>query len=129
MAAGFGGGYVTAKSQQPTMSGFRGECLVAEGGVGAGMNRMMSGGFASGEIISKDANSMTIKLQNGSTKLVLIGGSAQILTTATTTSDVLLVGTPVTVTGTSNTDGSITAQSIQLRPAGMNFERPTTTRQ
>ncbi len=77
------------------------------------------GGFATGQIVTSDANSITIKLATGSTQIILIGTSTQVLkSTLGQTSD-LSSGTDVTITGSANSDGSLTAQSIQIRPAGM----------
>lgn len=121
VGASFGGGYAFATSQTPTGPSFTmganmpGGQFMRTGGTG---NRMM-GGFISGEILSKDANTITVKTQDGSTKIVLVGGSAQILKSEITTTSDLVVGENVTVTGSTNSDGSLTAQSIQLRPAGV----------
>lgn len=80
--------------------------------------RMGAGGFTGGEIISKDATSITVKMQNGSTKIVLVGGATQVMKSTTGSIDDLATGTNVSVTGTANSDGSVTAQLVQIRPAG-----------
>lgn len=84
-------------------------------GVGA---RGMNNGFTSGEIISKDESSITIKSQDGSTKIALVGLKTQIMKSTTGSLDDLVTGASVTVTGVSNSDGSVTAESVQIRPAG-----------
>jgi hypothetical protein len=68
-----------------------------------------------GEVLSKDATGITIKLRNGGSQIVLIGGSAQVLKSVTGTLNDVAVGSNVTVIGTANSDGSFTANSIQLR--------------
>lgn len=78
----------------------------------------MGGGITAGEIISKDTTSVTIKMQDGSTKIILIASSTEVTKTAKGSIDDLSVGTQVAVTGSTNSDGSITGQDIQIRPAG-----------
>ena len=77
-------------------------------------------GFTAGEIVSAGNGSVSIRMQNGSsTEIVLVGASTQILKSVAGSASDLTVGATVIVTGTSNSDGSLTAQSIQIRPAGI----------
>jgi hypothetical protein len=71
--------------------------------------------FSGGEIVSKDSQGLTIKATGGSSKIVFYSTSTQVQKTSTTTVEVLKKGDSVTVIGKTNDDGSITAQTIQLR--------------
>ena len=77
-----------------------------------------SGGFLSGDVIASDAESITVKMADGSSKIVFFSGSTSISRQAEGSVSDLTDGTSVLVTGASNADGSITAQTIQIRPAG-----------
>jgi hypothetical protein len=72
--------------------------------------------FAAGEIIAKDDKSVTIKLRDGGSKIIFFSGSTEITKFVAGNLEDLEVGKNIVVNGSTNPDGSITAQSIQLRP-------------
>ncbi len=76
-----------------------------------------AGGFIGGQIIGKDAQSITVKSNDGSSKIVFFSNTTKIMKSAEGSSGDLTAGEQVTINGTANQDGSITAQTIQLRPA------------
>jgi hypothetical protein len=84
-------------------------------GTGARGARMGNGG-ANGEIISKDDASITIKLRDGGSKIVFLSNTTPVSKTASGTPADLIVGAQVNAVGTANSDGSMTAQSVQIRP-------------
>lgn len=82
-----------------------------------------------GEIISSDDKSVTVKLQDGSTKIVILSDNTVINKAATGSKSDLTKGSKIAVFGQTNSDGSLTAQNIQLNPQmrGM-FNRSTPSR-
>ena len=114
--AGFYGGMLYGKSTRPDLSAN----LNRQRGIGAQQNA----GFSGGEIIKKDNNSITVKLTNarlpdgqGSSQIILFSDATKVTKSAEGSAADLIVGEQVTITGSKNQDGSITAQSIQIRPA------------
>jgi len=73
------------------------------------------GNGASGEIISKADNSITIKTTDGSTKIVYFTSSTKISKNSTGSSSDLVVGTTVMANGTTNTDKSIAGTTIMIQ--------------
>lgn len=84
------------------------------GGANGGQRAGNMAGFVSGEIISKDISSMTLKLQDGGSKIILFSESTQVMKNIAGSADDIAIGGRVTVTGAPNQDGSITANSIRL---------------
>lgn len=78
------------------------------------------GGQNVGEIISSDSNSITVKLSDGSSKIVLLSVNTSIVKSSQATITDLTVGTRVGVFGSTNADGSLTAQNIQINPITRN---------
>jgi hypothetical protein len=79
-------------------------------------------GMVSGEILSVDATSITIKDRTGGSRIVFLGTSSEVMKSVTGTIADLTVGTNVITNGTPNADGSITATTVQIRPAGQGFD-------
>lgn len=86
-------------------------------------SRTAFGGAIMGDIIAKDQTSITIKTREGSSRIVFFATSTQISKSSTSTADDLDIGASVTVNGSSNTDGSLNAQMIQIRPISATMQR------
>lgn len=86
-------------------------------GAAARNGGQVGGGFVAGEIIGKDDKSITVKLQGGGSKIVFFSQATKVTKTAEGTASDLAVRESVVISGTMNQDGSITAQSVQIRSA------------
>ncbi len=109
-----GGSFYAGMSYQKSQVPARGQF-----GAGQGMRAPRAGvGFVSGEILLKDETGFTVKMQDGSTKIVFTSTSTPVLKSTNGSTNDLDIGTQVMVNGKGNSDGSITADSVQIRPTG-----------
>ena len=121
-AGSFYGGMVYGKSSNKGSMGkdFNPEKFGANiAGMGMGQRGDRTGamgGFVSGEVVSKDAESITLKIQDSGTKIVFFSSSTQVMKTQQGLLSDIALGLNLTITGKANSDGSLTAQSIQIRP-------------
>ena len=117
--AGFFAGMKYQQGKQPAFTrqfegqGGRGGSGQLPGGAG---NRNVGFRPVTGDIISADNGSITVKMPDGSSKIVLYSTATAINKAATAASSDLTVGQKVAVYGQNNPDGSVTAQNIQLNP-------------
>jgi len=123
-AGGFFGGMQYANSQRPNGAArFAGAAGAAggqfqRGGQAGGQARggAAFGGGASGQVISKDDKSLTLSIMGGGSKVVYYSASTTVSKMANGSIDDVAQGANVMVVGSSNSDGSVTASMIQLRP-------------
>jgi hypothetical protein len=73
------------------------------------------GGGVTGQIISMDSSSITVKTQAGSTAIVYYSGTTAVTKEQTATASDLAVGQNVVVRGT-NSSGTVTATNISVVP-------------
>lgn len=109
----FGGGFAVANatSAKPAARTFAG----ANGQAGGG------GGGASGTVAAVSSTQMTVTTQAGGSKLVLLSPTTTVTQVMSTPAAISAIasGNQVTVIGTTNPDGSVTATQVVLGNAGV----------
>ena len=116
----FGGKYYQASQTTNRLAQFAGR-QAGQGSTfyrrfGQGDQRGQSMNIVRGQVINTDMNSITLKLSDGSTKIIVVGTSANIYQSTKGTLSDLKTGDILNVFGTANSDGSVTAQDIQINP-------------
>ncbi len=112
LVVGAGGFFAGTKYQQSKTSAAFGQRNPRNA---TGGNRM---GFrpVSGDIVASDDTSITVKLTDGSSKIILLSDKTVVSKASVGTKADLKTGTKVAVFGTENADGSVSAANIQINP-------------
>jgi hypothetical protein len=111
---GFGAGYYLHASPAPQTAV---RDSTRTGGFGGGRGMGANGGFLAGTVAAKDATSITINTRDGSSHIVILTPSTSVSKSVNGALTDVSVGSTIMVSGTSNSDGSVSAANIQLRPA------------
>ncbi len=113
---GVGIGYFGGNALHPATpaQGTRGSFAGTNGGTRGSAN---GGEVLSGTVAVKDAGSITIDTRDGSSHVVLLTPATTVQKSVSGSVSDVSVGSTIVVTGSTNSDGSISASSIQLRPA------------
>lgn len=125
--AGYGG-FKYGQSHTPVNNGQRGQFNMARGKSAQGGLALRSpdrsaggfsggGGMFAGDIIKKDNQSLTIQLRDGGSKIIWFSTSTEVSKMAVGSLNEVNIGQAVTIIGATNSDGSVVAKTIQLRPA------------
>jgi hypothetical protein len=73
------------------------------------------GGVTQGEVISFDNQMLTLKGRDGGSKVIVVTDTTKVLKSVTGVKSDVKTGSSVVIMGTQNSDGSITAETLQLR--------------
>jgi hypothetical protein len=112
----FGGMKYQQSKSDANRQAFNGTGGYGAGNGGQARNRTTGNRQVIGDVISQDDKSITVKLQDGSSKIVLISTNTTVNKASEGSTSDLKVGERVGVFGSDNSDGSVTAQNIQLNP-------------
>ena len=77
--------------------------------------RQGGNGLTIGEIIAKDDIIITIKLRDGGSKIIFVSDATEVAKSVEGALSDLEIGKAISVGGKQNTDGSITAETVQVR--------------
>ena len=116
---GFFGGVKYQQTKKP--AAVAGRTGAFTGGAGGFAGRRAGGAngasFVSGQVLSEDSSSITVKNMAGGSQIVILAPSTQYRKAVDGAASDVAVGSMVTITGSTNSDGSLTAQSVQIRAA------------
>ena len=90
---------------------------LGQAGTQNGQRKVQIGGGVSGEILNIDEKSITLKMRDGGSRIVFFTNSTPVYKSVAGTSADLKVGAQISTFGNSGSDGSIIAESIQIRDA------------
>ena len=72
-------------------------------------------GMFQGEVLSKDASGITLKLNDGGSKVIIVPESANVYKMGKAAINDIEVGQSVSISGKQNEDGSVECRSIQIQ--------------
>lgn len=114
-SASFYGGMKYSESQRPQRFQQAGDMNGGRFGGRMQNGQRLSGEAVGGEILSKDDRSIVLKLRDGGSKIILLSSQTSVGRLATGSLSDINIGANIFINGTSNQDGSLTANSIQIR--------------
>lgn len=121
-AGSFYSGMLYSGSQKSATAIERNGAGFANGARTGGANRGMvpgggqGAGFVNGSVIKQDDKTITVQLRDGGSKIIYISDKTTVGKTVDGTKADLGVGKNVMVNGKVNTDGSVVAENVQIRP-------------
>ena len=113
---GFFAGMKYQQGKQPSRADFQSRAGMRQQNLPTGVQQRMGAGVIRGEIISRDEESITVKLPDDSSKIILVAENTAINKATEGLIDDLKTGEQVMVIGQTNSDGSVAATQIQLNP-------------
>lgn len=81
----------------------------------SGANNFNKANFVSGKIIKIDEKSISVELPSGGSRIIFFSENSPINKTESGSASDLSVGKEISVLGSENSDGSISASSIQIK--------------
>jgi hypothetical protein len=117
LIVGVGIGYFGAHALMPATPTGAAAYAARTGGAGFAGRTGGMGGLLSGTVAASDSGSITLDTKDGSSHVILVTPATTVQKSVSGSLTDVAVGSTIIVTGTTNSDGSVSATSIQLRPA------------
>ncbi len=118
-AGGFFAGLMYQKNQTPALGTTSRGNFAARAGQNAAFRPVR------GQVLSMSDTTLTVKMSDGSTKIVVLSSSTAFMQSTKAALTNVKTGDTVNVVGTVNSDGSVTAQDVQINPPAQGgFVRP-----
>lgn len=132
LAIGFTSGFIYQKSKTPSfarngqfqMAGGNNSNRIGNKGIKGSTGNQIAGqgqrSFAKetiGEITSVDSSSITVKTNDGSSKIIMISDSTTVNQATKVDKNSLKVGSQISISGDQNTDGTVTGKIININSA------------
>ncbi len=124
LVSGGGGFYAGIKYQKDKAPIFPENIEQMRGQIGQRNSSTRGLNAVRGKIIGADESSITVQLEDDSSKIIIVTEGTMINRSETGTADDLREGSEVVVSGQPNSDGSITALNIQIGTGFMKGSRP-----
>ncbi|HWY78858.1 MAG TPA: hypothetical protein VNW29_00715 [Candidatus Sulfotelmatobacter sp.] len=118
-AAGFYGGMMYQKTK------LAGVAIGRFGGAGRGLGSASGMIPVRGQIVGQEVGSITLKLQDGSSKIINLTAQTRINKATTGSVSDLKSGINITALGVTNSDGSVTADNVTIGNGLFRFRGPT----
>jgi hypothetical protein len=125
LIVGLGGGFLGGMMYQKNQTSPLGQNgITRQGGNFAGrLGQNSNFRPVRGQVLNMTSDSLTVKMNDGSTKIIVLSASTAFMQSTKATLNDIKNGDTVNVIGSQNTDGSVTAQDIQINPPMGGFGR------
>lgn len=129
LGVGYEGAHALATTPKTGAAAFAARGTGGAGFTGARGGNQAAGGLLTGTVAAKDSGSITLNTRDGSSHVVLVTPDTTVSKSVNGSLSDIAVGSTIIVSGSTNSDGSVSATLVQLRPALPNAGTSSTTGQ
>ena len=115
LSIGLFGGYAAARASVPVSANVPNMNYIRGNAGGLRGGNQNASGFLVGTVVKKDSGSITVDTRDNNSHVVLFTPATSVFKSVAGSLADITVGSAVIVSGSTNSDGSLSANSIQLR--------------